>query len=199
MAEQLQTDKPRLDQLQSKGSQSQGSQSQGNPSHGNGLGGETQGLDSIAGIQGQVSPDTGLQRAADTSYTNVVPAEGVSPDTGVAVPTTEDIQNDAANAVMGGSSEVVQKPGDAPFKLDDQPQDRAERRDDPLSQEGTYEGKKVFRPNELNQAGEDKEYFPPKEQHRFHVPEDVQHHALRPDLTLKPGATKPEIEVKTKA
>ena len=183
---------------------------------GNGLGGETAGLDSIAGIQGQSSPDTELQGSADTSYANArtdiaeeetIAAEGVSPDTGVISPAntavdrgTRNIQNDAANAVMGGSSDVVQKPqdGDAPFKLEDQPQDHAERRDDPLSQEGTYEGKLVFRPNELNQSGEDKEYFPPEDQHRFRVPPDAQHHALRPDVTLKPGGGKPEIEVKDK-
>jgi hypothetical protein len=194
MADQIQIDKTRTDQVQT----------QGQPTPGNGLGGETQGLDSIAGIQGQ-SPDTQLQGAADTSYANLredaIPAEGVSPDTGVAVAQdTRDIQADAADAVMGGSSDVVQTPkdGDTPFKLEDQPQDHAERRDDPLSQEGTYEGKLVFRPNELNQSGEDKEYFPPEDQHRFRVPQDAQHHVLRPDVTLKPGGGKPEIEVKDK-
>jgi hypothetical protein len=183
---------------------------------GNGLSGETAGLDSIAGIQGQATPDTELQGATDTSYANArsditdaktIAAEGVSPNTGVVSPSaasvdreTLEIQNDAANAVLGGSSDVVQKPqgGDTPFKLEDQPQDHAERRDDPLSQEGTYEGKLVFRPNELNQSGEDKEYFPPEDHHRFRVPQDAQHHALRPDVTLKPGGGKPEIEVKDK-
>jgi hypothetical protein len=178
---------------------------------GNGLGGETSGLDSISGIQGQ-SPDTELQGAADTSYANVrtdlvdeatIAAEVVSPDTGVVTPidrTTRDIQADAADAIMGGSSDVVQKPqgGDTPLKHENQPQDDAERRDDPLSQEGTYEGKLVFRPNELNQSGEDKEYFPPEDHHRFRVPQDAQHHVLRPDVTLKPGDGKPEIEVKDK-
>ena len=193
-----------------------GNGSLSNGAGGNGLGGETAGLDSIAGIQGQATPDTELQGAADTSYANArsdladeatIAAEGVSPDTGVVSPSgasvdreTMDIQNDAANAVLGGSSDVVQKPqgGDTPFKLEDQPQDHSERRDDPLSQEGTYEGKLVFRPNELNQSGEDKEYFPPEDHHRFRVPQDAQHHVLRPDVTLKPGGGKPEIEVKDK-
>lgn len=234
MADQIHNDRDRFNQSQGGQSQSQQGQSQDNTilhperanslgsgplsegAGGNGLGGETAGLDSIAGIQGQASPDTELQGAADTSYANartditeeeVIAAEGVSPDTGVISPAntsidrgTRDIQSDAANAVMGGSSDVVQKPqgADAPFKLEDQPQDHVERHDDPLSQEGTYEGKLVFRPNELNQSGEDKEYFPPEDQHRFRVPQDAQHHALRPDVTLKPGGGKPEIEVKNK-
>lgn len=228
MADQIHNDRARFDQSQDGQSQSQQGQTQGSTilhpeqanslgngslsdgAGGNGLGGETAGLDSIAGIQGQ-SPDAELLGAQDSSYANArtdlvdestIAAEGVSPDTGVATPverTTRDIQADAANAVMGGSSDVVQKPqgGDTLFKHENQPQDEAERRDDPLSQEGTYEGKKVFRPNELNQSGEDKEYFPPEDQHRFRVPQDAQHHALRPDLTLKPGS-KPEIEVKDK-
>ncbi|MBP2159658.1 MULTISPECIES: hypothetical protein [Asticcacaulis] len=193
-----------------------GNGSLGDGAGGNGLGGETAGLDSIAGIQGQAAPDTELPGSADTSYANArtdianentIAAEGVSPDTGVVSPAetsvdrdTQDIQNNAADAIMGGSSDVVQKPqgGDTPFKHKDQPQDAAERRDDPLSQEGTYEGKLVFRPNELNQSGEDKEYFPPEDQHRFRVPQDAQHHVLRPDVTLKPGGGKLEIEMKDK-
>lgn len=223
MADQIHNDRARFDQSQDGQSQSQGQTQDSTTLHpeqtnspGNGLGGETTGFDSIVGIQGQASPDTELQGSADTSYANArtdiaeeetIAADGVSPDTGVISPAntsvdrgTRDIQSEAANAVMGGSSDVVQKPqgGKAPFKLEDQPQDHAERRDDPLSQEGTYEGKLVFRPNELNQSGEDKEYFPPEDQHRFRVPQDAQHHVLRPDVTLKPGEGKPEIEVKDK-
>ena len=189
-----------------------GNGSLGDGAGGNGLGGETTGLDSIAGIQGQASPDTELQGSADTSYANArtditeeetIAAEGVSPDTGVVAPvdrSTRDIQADAADAVMGGSSDVVQKPqnDETLFKHENQPQDDAERRDDPLSQEGTYEGKLVFRPNELNESGEDKEYFPPEDQHRFRVPQDALHHVLRPDVTLKPGGGKPEVEMKDK-
>ncbi len=71
-----------------------------------------------------------------------------------------------------------------------------EKTDNPLSDTGTYEGKKVFKANELNQAGEDKEYFPPRRDHTFRVPEDAQHHAAKPDVTLTPG-TKPTVELKT--
>lgn len=188
----------------------------GNSAGGNGLGGETSGLDSIAGIQGEASPDTGLQGSGDMLYANArtelddentIAAEGVSPDTGVVSPVnrsvdedTRAIQADAANAVMGGSSDVVEPPKQTEpfFKHDDQPQEDEEVEDDPLSQEGTYEGKLVFRPNELNQSGEDKEYFPPEKDHQYRVPQDAQHHALRPDITLKPGEGKPEIEVKDK-
>lgn len=67
--------------------------------------------------------------------------------------------------------------------------ERAEALDNPLSQTGTYEGKKVFKANELNQAGEDKEYFPPKDDHKFKVPQDANHHALTPDVEVAPGNT----------
>ena len=72
----------------------------------------------------------------------------------------------------------------------------ADESDHPLSQTGTYEGKLVFRPNELNQAGEDKEYFHPKDDHHFKVPTDAQHHDLTPDVVLTPGV-KPQVELKT--
>lgn len=71
--------------------------------------------------------------------------------------------------------------------------------DDPLTDAdgvGTFEGKKVFSPNELNQSGEDKEYFPPKEGHRFHAPNDADKHALKPSLDMRPGATDPTPELK---
>lgn len=48
------------------------------------------------------------------------------------------------------------------------------------------EGKKVFTPNELNQAGEDKEYFPPEKGHRFDAPKDANKHALTPDVEVTP-------------
>ncbi len=73
--------------------------------------------------------------------------------------------------------------------------DKAEELDNPLSQTGTYEGKKVFKANELNQAGEDKEYFPPKDDHKFKVPQDAQNHVLKPDITLTPGEH-PSVELK---
>jgi hypothetical protein len=48
-------------------------------------------------------------------------------------------------------------------------------------------GKKVFTPGELNQSGEDKDYFHPKNDHRFSVPDDANNHALVPDLEVAPG------------
>lgn len=48
------------------------------------------------------------------------------------------------------------------------------------------EGKKVFTPNELNQAGEDKEYFPPEKGRRFDAPKDANKHALTPDVEVTP-------------
>jgi hypothetical protein len=44
----------------------------------------------------------------------------------------------------------------------------------------------VFSPNELNQAGEDKEYFHPEKDHRFDAPEDANSHALTPDVEVAP-------------
>ncbi|ESQ75957.1 hypothetical protein [Asticcacaulis sp. AC402] len=53
----------------------------------------------------------------------------------------------------------------------------------------TYEGKTVFSAHELNQAGEDKEYFPPDKDHRFDAPKDANDHALTPDVEVKPDNT----------
>lgn len=50
----------------------------------------------------------------------------------------------------------------------------------------TFEGKKVFSPHELNQSGEDKEYFPPEKDHQFDVPKDANDHALTPDIEVTP-------------
>ena len=119
-------------------------------------------------------------------------ADPATPDTHIAdsndpsLGTSEDIESDAADAVFGGDSGVVSPP---------MPEDKADARDNPLSDSGTFEGKLVFKPNELNQAGEDKEYFHPDDQHRFRVPNDAQHHVLKPDVTLTPGE-KPEVELK---
>ena len=57
--------------------------------------------------------------------------------------------------------------------------------------EGIHEGKRVFSPNELNQAGEDKEYFHPKDDHHFTVPKDANQHDLKPDLQLKAASHDP--------
>ncbi len=119
-------------------------------------------------------------------------ADPKTPDTSIAdagdpsLGASEEIERDAAEASFGGDSGVVTPPAS---------DDVADAHDDPLSQTGTYEGKRVFRPNELNQAGEDKEYFHPDDHHRFRVPNDAQHHVLKPDVTLTPGEN-PEVEVK---
>ncbi len=48
-------------------------------------------------------------------------------------------------------------------------------------------GKKVFTAGELNQSGEDKEYFHPAEDHHYNVPADANNHALKPDVEVAPG------------
>jgi len=141
---------------------------------GNGALGETSGAGAGLSVSDPETPDTHIADSNDPS-----------------LGTSEEIERDAAEAVFGGTSDVVTPPVPG-----DQPVDEADAQDDPLSQTGTYEGKKVFRPNELNQAGEDKEYFHPDDNHRFRVPNDAQHHALKPDVTLTPGE-KPNVELKT--
>lgn len=49
------------------------------------------------------------------------------------------------------------------------------------------EGKTVFRPGELNQAGEDKDYFHPDAGRKYTVPADANEHALKPDVEVAPG------------
>lgn len=74
------------------------------------------------------------------------------------------------------------------------PEANSDRRKDPLTDAtgtGTFEGKLVFSPNELNQAGEDKEYFHPKDRRHFTVPKDANQHDLTPDLQLKPASHDP--------
>ncbi|MGA9658071.1 MAG: hypothetical protein WBQ60_03100 [Asticcacaulis sp.] len=51
---------------------------------------------------------------------------------------------------------------------------------------GSNEGKMVFTPDELNQAGEDKEYFHPDGDHKYKVPEDANENALTPDVEVTP-------------
>ncbi|MFT4091751.1 MAG: hypothetical protein QM645_13535 [Asticcacaulis sp.] len=48
-------------------------------------------------------------------------------------------------------------------------------------------GKLVFTPGELNQAGEDKDYFSPEHGHKYEVPEDANEHSLTPDVQVAPG------------
>ncbi|MGZ3305124.1 MAG: hypothetical protein ACXU8U_04615, partial [Asticcacaulis sp.] len=104
-------------------------------------------FDDSIGVQGaavtdQVSPDTGIAGAADSS-----PG------------TSEEIQRDAASVISGEAGHVTDTPEEA-RQTDEQ---RAEAEDDPLSRDtgGVFEGKRVFKANELNQSGEDKEYFHP--------------------------------------
>ena len=59
--------------------------------------------------------------------------------------------------------------------------------------EKSIKGKTVFSPGELNNAGEDKEYFHPKNDHRFKVPQDANDHALTPDVEVSP-----DNKIKTK-
>ena len=95
-------------------------------------------------------------------------------------------------------------PAQAPVEADasDDPQSpeaNSDRRHDPLTDStgtGTFVGKKVFSPNELNQAGEDKEYFNPKDQHHFTVPKDANEHDLTPDLQLKEKSHDPKPALK---
>lgn len=54
-------------------------------------------------------------------------------------------------------------------------------------------GKTVFSPGELNQSGEDKEYFHPKDDHHFNVPHDANNHALTPDVEVTPGNRVEEV------
>ena len=165
------------DQLQPGQSRSQGQaiadREEARNTFGNGALGETSGGGAGLSVSDPETPDTTIADANDPS-----------------LGTNEDIERDAAEAVFGGDSGVVTPPIPG-----DQPMDPADAQDDPLSQTGTYEGKKVFRPNELNQAGEDKEYFHPDDHHRFRVPNDAQHHVLKPDVTLTPGES-PAVEVK---
>ncbi|MDV6332360.1 hypothetical protein [Asticcacaulis sp. 201] len=53
----------------------------------------------------------------------------------------------------------------------------------------TFEGKTVFSPNELNQSGEDKEYFHPDKGRKFDAPKDANANALTPDVEVTPDNT----------
>jgi hypothetical protein len=54
-------------------------------------------------------------------------------------------------------------------------------------------GKKVFSPGELNQSGEDKDYFHPDNDHQFEVPKDANNHALTPDVEVTPDNRVEEV------
>ena len=113
-----------------------------------------------------------------------------SPDNSIAT------QGDLLSGIDSDEGTVAGEASDDTSRVISSQDEREDAADDPLSQTGTYEGKRVFRANELNQAGEDKEYFHPKDDHQFKVPADAQHHDLTPDVVLTPGA-KPQVELKT--
>ncbi len=116
--------------------------------------------------------------------------DGAIPDTGIAS------QGDLLTGIDYGDDNLIAGSSAKASHETSAREDREDANDDPLSQTGTYEGKRVFSPNELNQAGEDKEYFHPKDGHKFSVPSDATHHDLTPDVVLTPGA-KPKVELKT--
>lgn len=105
---------------------------------------------------------------------NSVGVQG-SPDTGVAAEADlaaaaemdAELEETTADELIAAGG-VLQAPDEAP-----EPQ----------------EGRRVFRPNELNQSGEDKEYFHPKDDHKFNAPKDANDHALTPDIEVTPDNT----------
>ena len=54
-------------------------------------------------------------------------------------------------------------------------------------------GRTVFTPGELNQSGEDKDYFHPKNDRHYNVPHDANNHALTPDVEVAPGNRVKEV------
>jgi hypothetical protein len=138
-----------------------GSQNQGHDGQSQTLGGMTQSLDSSVGVQGAVSPDTTI---------------GGSQGEG---PAHNEAQERAADVIMGASGDVVEPAAPTEGTNSDPKEPNA-------VDTVTYEGKTVFSPHELNQSGEDKEYFPPDKGHRYEVPKDANDHALTPDIEVRP-------------
>ncbi|EGF92940.1 hypothetical protein ABI_13790 [Asticcacaulis biprosthecium C19] len=93
-----------------------------------------------------------------------------------------EVQNNAAEVVADDAGSVTQAPDDGDNVNSDPSEPNA-------VDAVTYEGKKVFSPHELNQAGEDKEYFHPDKDHKFDAPKDANDHALTPDIEVKPDNT----------
>ncbi len=81
------------------------------------------------------------------------------------------------------NTDMPQNPDEA--RAEDDPQ-ATQGREPHLAVDETHVGKKVFSPNELNQAGEDKEYFHPDGGHKFHAPKDANQHAIKPDVEVTP-------------
>ncbi len=98
----------------------------------------------------------------------------VSPDTGVAGAAPQDAAFTGAETGAGLENET------------DATADTAQRDDDP-DYRPAHPGKTVFKPGELNNAGEDKEYFHPRKDHQFDAPKDANNHALTPDVEVAPG------------
>jgi hypothetical protein len=63
---------------------------------------------------------------------------------------------------------------------------RAKAEDDAQATTEPQEGRRVFSPHELNQSGEDKEYFHPDKDHKFDAPKDANAHAITPDIEVTP-------------
>jgi hypothetical protein len=142
------------------------SQSQG----GNGLGGSTAGLDAEI-LQG------GNAFASTAGLTGDLKVR--TPDSGVAQagdPTfAGEVHDNAADAFAPDTQETEGTNSDP---------------SEPNAVDAvTYEGKRVFSAHELNQAGEDKEYFHPDKNHKFDAPKDANHHALTPDIEVKADNT----------
>lgn len=94
------------------------------------------------------------------------------------------------------SSYVPQEPDQAEATDDPQaappPVHQATEKPKPADTD-TFEGKLVFSPHELNQSGEDKEYFHPDKDHKFDAPKDANKHALTPDIEVTPDNTVKKI------
>ncbi|HVZ30099.1 MAG TPA: hypothetical protein VG839_06865 [Asticcacaulis sp.] len=114
-------------------------------------------LDDSVGVQGAATPDTGINAEADIA------------------------------AAKDRDAELEETTADELIAADHLPQepDEARAEDDPQATEAPS-GRYVFKPHELNQSGEDKEYFPPKKDHKFDAPTSANEHALRPDFEVTP-------------
>ncbi len=85
-------------------------------------------------------------------------------------------------------NDVNLTPASTPVKAraEDEPQSTVPDDKTPAKPSVDREGKLVFSPSELNQAGEDKEYFHPDKGHKFDAPKDANDHALTPDVEVTP-------------
>jgi hypothetical protein len=126
------------------------------------------------------NPNQNLIRQLDDS----VGIQGTTPDTGIAA------EADLA-AAADRDAELEETTADELIARDQLPQepDEAGAEDDPQATQTDaqpQEGRHVFNAHELNQSGEDKEYFHPKKDHKFDAPKDANDHALTPDVEVTP-------------